>query len=174
MIQLDSYLRALIRTQVSVDSASRVFLKGSEMEVHTVGGVRKIQLPGTKFLVSIDDLITYGAKVLGARTPKSLALSGAEARWADNRAKREEAGLPCNVYIANARSIEYAMEKGKAPPPQRYIGRRQNRMTEVYDTVEEVVQAMNEGNWRTEFSRGRFSRTKSNARQTDRKASGSR
>jgi hypothetical protein len=160
MIQLDSYLRAVIRTQITVDASSRVFLKDKELPVHTVAGVRKIQLPGTKFLVEIDDLITYGAKQLGNRTPRTLALYGAEARWAEQRAAREAAGMPINVYVANARSIQYAIEHGKAPPATRYIGRRQNKMTEVYDTIEEVVQAMNESRWRDSFARGRFSRRK--------------
>lgn len=128
------------------------------MQVHVVAGVRKVQLPNTKFLISLDDLILHGAKVLGSRTPKNLALYGAEARWAEQRASREASGLPTNVYIANARSIQYAIDNGKAPPAQRYIGRRQDKMTEVFDTVEEVVQAMNEGNWRQRFRRGRLSR----------------
>jgi hypothetical protein len=155
-MNLDSYLKALLKVHVTIDSASRVFLKGKPMEIHTVNGVRKVQLPGTQFLMTLEDLAANGAKVLGSRTPRTLALYGAEARWAENRANREASGLPMNVYVANARSIEYALANNRVPPVQRYIGRRQNRMTEVYDTVEEVVQAMNEGSWRTKFSRGRY------------------
>jgi hypothetical protein len=157
-VGLDPYLKVLIRTQVTVDAASRVFLKDKEMTVHTIGGVRKIQLPNTKFLISLDDLVAVGCKVLGARTPRTLALYGAEARWAEQRKNREEAGLPINVYVANARSIQYAIDNGRAPPITRYIGRRQNKMTEVYDTIEEVVTAMNEARWRETFSKGRYRR----------------
>ena len=160
-VNLDTYTKALVRTQVSIDSASRVFLKDQQLEIHTVGGVRKVQLPNTKFLISLDDLVANGAKVLGGRTPRSLALDGSEARWADQREARAKAGLPPNVYIANARSIQYALDNHRVPPPVRYIGRRQEKMTEVYDTIDEVVTAMNTGSWRTQFSKGRYARRKS-------------
>ena len=158
MISLDSYLRTIIRTQVKIDAASRVFLNGKAMVVHTVAGVRKVQLPNTQFLISLEDLALNGASILGSRTPRNLALYGAEARWAEQRKHREEVGLPINVYVANARSIRYAINHDRPPPVTRYIGRRQDKMTEVYDTIEEVVQAMNESRWRESFRRGRLSR----------------
>jgi hypothetical protein len=163
-VGIDTYLKALIKTQISIDSASRVFLGREPLEIHVIGGVRKVQLPNSKQLISLDDLVVYGAKVLGGRTPRTLALYGAEARWEERIKARTEAGLPSNVYIANARSISYAQEKGRIPPSPTYIGRRQNKMTEVFDTVEEVVQAMNNGAWRTEFRRGRNSKQDKRAR----------
>jgi hypothetical protein len=62
------------------------------------------------------------------------------------------------VYIANARSVEYALSKGRPAPPIRYVGRSADRITEVFDTVDEVVAAMDKDRWRTEFSRGRHAK----------------
>lgn len=153
----DKFIKALIKTKVTIDSASRVFLDREPLEIHVIGGVRKVQLPGTKQLFSLDDLVTHGATLVGGRTPRTLALYGAEARWQEQIRARTELGLPSNVYIANARTINYALSKNRVPPSPTYIGRRQEKMTEVYPTIDEVVQAMNEGRWRTEFRRGRRS-----------------
>lgn len=149
---LDRYTQATIKAKVQIDSASRVFWDGKELEVHNLNGVRKIQLPGTKIMLSLQDLLEYGAKLLGGLTANTLAKRGADARWANAR----KHNLPANVYIANARSIDHAVKTGKVPPPVRYLGRRRDKMTEVYDSIEEVVAAMNEGRWRNpdEYRRG--------------------
>lgn len=146
---VDTYLRALIRTKITVDSTGTVRLGNELLPIHHgVNGERKVQLPGTQFLIPLQDLLDLGAKQLGGRTPNQLGLQGATARWADRQVARAEQGLPPNVYIANARSIQYAIERGRVPPETTYIGRRQRRMTEVFPTVAEVVEAMNAGNWR--------------------------
>jgi hypothetical protein len=150
---MDPYIKAYVQAHVHVDSGQRVWCKGVELPAHTVGGERKVVLPISKITFTFDDLKRMGAKV-DVVTLKSLARTGASARWAENIEERRAAGLPSNVYIANARSIQYAIDRGKSPPPVRYIGRERNQMTEVYDTVDEVVDAMDKGLWRKEFSRG--------------------
>lgn len=149
----DPYIRAYIRTHVHIDSGQRVWCKGEELPTHLIGGERKVVLPIGKITYTFDQLKRLGAKC-DVITLKSLARTGAEARWRDNIEERKLHGLPSNVYVANARSIEYALSKDRTPPPVRYIGRMRDLMTEVYDTVDEVVKAMDEGRWRTEFSRG--------------------
>lgn len=160
---MDSYVRSYVRLHVHIDAGNRAwdtkFDPPKELEVVMSGGVRKVVLPVSKILYTFDDLKRNGARC-DAITLKTLALAGAEGRWKENIAARKDAGLPSNVYIANARSIEYAMAKGKEPPPAKYIGRQRHQMTEVRDSVDEVIDDMANNRWRTEFSRGRYAKRK--------------
>lgn len=150
---MDPYIRAYIKLHVTVDAGNRAFCKGEELEVHNSGGVRKVVLPISKILWSFEDLKRCGAKV-EAQTLQTLALAGAEGRWRNEIEERKTRGIPSNVYIANARTINKALAEGKAPPEPRWLGRRWDKMTEVYDTIDEVVDAMSKNQWRTEFARG--------------------
>lgn len=152
---MDKYVEAFIKVNIHIDAGNRVFCKGVELEVHTIGGVRKIVLPSniSKMTYTFDQLRAAGAKC-DAITVVSLARQGAEARWKDEIENRRKIGLPSNVYVANARSIEKALAAGKSPPPIRYVGRRWKKITEVRDTVQEVIDDIVNENWRTEFSRG--------------------
>lgn len=158
---MDSYVKSYVKLYVHIDAGNRAHdLKTKkELEVVMSGGVRKVVLPCSKILYTFEDLKRNGAKC-DAITTKSLALAGAEGRWKENIEARKEVGLPSNVYIANARSIEYALSKGKEPPQVRYVGRQRSQITEVYDTVDEVVDAIANNRWRTEFSRGRHAKRK--------------
>lgn len=150
---MDPYLRAFVKLHVHIDAGGRAFCKGEQLEVINSAGIKKVQLPGSKILYSFDDLKRIGAKV-EVQTLQTLALAGAEGRWRDAIEERKTRGIPSNVYIANARTINKALAEGRDPPAPRWIGRRWDKMTEVYDTVDEVVDAMSKGEWRTEFSRG--------------------
>lgn len=156
---MDSYTAAYIKTYVKIDAGNRVYCKGEQLEVHVLNGIKKVVLPISKITWTFDELKRAGA-TCDVVTLKSLALAGAEGRWKQNIQERRENGIPSNVYIANARSIEYAIEKGKEPPDVTWVGRKQGKMTEVYPTIDEVVDAMAAGNWRTEFSRGRHAKRK--------------
>jgi hypothetical protein len=151
---VDKYTVAYIKVNVHIDAGNRVFCKGKELEVHLIGGVRKVVLPLGKITYTFDQLMRAGAKCEGQNV-LTLARAGAEARWGEQIENRRKIGLPSNVYVANARSIEYAIEKGKSPPAARYVGRMRDKITEVRDTVDEVVNDMGEGRWRTQFARGR-------------------
>lgn len=150
---MDKYVGTYIKTYVKVDAGQRVFCKGTELKVHDIGGVLKVVLPISKQTFTFEDLKIAGA-TMEVATLKSLAQHGAEGRWRENIAERRESGMPSNVYIANARSVEYAISKGKTPPRVKYIGRKRREMTETFDTVDEVVEAMAQGQWKTSFSRG--------------------
>lgn len=150
---MDSYLRAFVQLHVHIDAGNRAFVKGEEVQVHVIGGKRKIELPGSKVLHTFDDLKRAGAKV-EAMTLFSLAKAGAEGRWRDEIQERKGAGLPSNVYVANARTIERAIERGQSPPPATYLGRIGREMTEVRDTVDEVVNDLRDRNFRKTFRRG--------------------
>jgi len=150
---MDPYVRAYVKLNVHIDAGGRAFCKGEPLEVHVSGGIKKIVLPISKILWSFDDLKRCGAKV-EVQTLQTLALAGAEGRWRDAIQERRDRGIPSNVYIANARSINKALAEARDPPIARWIGRRLDKMTEVYDTVDQVVEAMSKGLWRTEFSRG--------------------
>lgn len=150
---MDSYLQAYIQINVHIDAGQRVWCKNEELPVHIVGGEKKVVLPISKQTFTFDDLKRAGARV-DVVTLKTLAMQGAEGRWRDNIAERREAGLPSNVYIANARSIQYAIDRGKTPPSVRYVGRKRDQITEVYDTVDQVVNAINNELWRKDFKRG--------------------
>jgi hypothetical protein len=150
---VDKYVQAFIKVNVHIDAGNRVFCKGQELEVHVIGGMRKVVLPVSKQTWTFQQLRDAGAQCEG-QTIRTLALAGAEGRWNESIQERRKIGLPSNVYVANARSISLAIEKGKAPPPVRYVGRQRDNITEVRDTVDEVVNDMAEGRWRTEFSRG--------------------
>lgn len=154
---LDSYVAAFIKVHVHIDAGQRVWCKNQQLEVHVIGGEKKVELPVSKILYTFDDLKRAGARV-DVVTLKTLAQQGAEGRWAEQIAERRECGLPSNVYVANARSINYAIAHDKTPPDVKYVGRMRDKITEVYDTVDEVVNAMNENKWRTEFSRGRYAK----------------
>lgn len=156
---MDSYVRTYVKNYVHIDAGNRVHdtKTGKELQVIMSGGERKVVLPVSKILYTFDDLKRNGARC-DAITTKSLAIAGAEGRWKENIEARKEAGLPSNVYIANARSIQYAIDKGKTPPPVRYVGRQRHQITEVYDTVDEVVDAIANNRWRTDFSRGRYAK----------------
>ena len=156
---MDPYIRAFIKLHVRVDAGGRAFCKGEQLEVHVSGGIKKVVLPISKILFSFDDLKRCGANV-EAQTLRTLALAGAEGRWKDAIEERKARGIPSNVYIANARTINKALAEGKAPPPTKWIGRRWDKMTEVYDSIDEVVDAMSKGQWRTEFTRGSKRRRK--------------
>ena len=107
---------------------------------------------------------TCAGKLAGARVDvdiaqfKKLSVLGAEGRWRNEIQQRRKEGLPSNVYIANARSIEYAIGKGRPAPNVRYVGRIKHHITEIYDTVDEVVDALARNDFRTEFSRGRYAK----------------
>lgn len=150
---MDPYLRALIKTHIRVDSGQRVWYKEEQLPTFMSGSERKVVLPNSKIAYTFNDLKRAGAQV-DVVTLKSLARQGGEGRWRDNIEARRELGLPSNVYIANARTIEYATSKGRPVPALRYVGRSANRITEVFDTIDEVVKAMDNDQWRTEFSRG--------------------
>ena len=156
----DSYVKAFIKVHVHVDAGQRVWCKNEELTVHVIGGIKKVLLPVSKHMFTFDELKKCEARV-DVVTLHSLARQGAEGRWATQIAERRENGLPSNVYIANARSIQYAIEKGKSPPDILYVGRMRDKITENYQTVDEVVNAMNENRWRTEFSRGRYAKRRS-------------
>lgn len=151
---MDKYVEAYIKVNVRIDAGNRAYCKEKELEVHTIGGIRKIVLPISKLTYTFDQLRAAGAKC-EAITVTSLAKQGAEARWAEQIENRRKIGLPSNVYVANARTIEKALAANKSPPPVKYVGRRWDKITEVRDTVDEVVADIAADNWRTEFSRGR-------------------
>lgn len=156
---MDPYIRAFIKLYVHIDAGGRAFCKGEQLEVHNSGGIKKIVLPISKILWSFDDLKKCGAKV-EVQTLQSLAVAGAEGRWKDEIEERKARGIPSNVYVANARTINKALAEGKDPPVPRWIGRRWDKMTDVYDTIDEVVEAMSKNQWRTEFARGGKKRRK--------------
>lgn len=150
---MDKYVEAYIKVNVRVDAGQRVFCKDIQLHPVNEGSVQKFLLPVSKILFTFEDFKLAGAKV-DVVTLRSLAQQGAEGRWKENIAQRRQDGLPSNVYIANARSIEYALSRGKDAPVLRYVGRKRDQITEVYDTVDEVVDAMSKDLWRKEFSRG--------------------
>jgi hypothetical protein len=163
---MDSYVKTYVKLHIRIDAGNRAWDFKDEknpvqLQVHMSNGVRKVVLPPklTKILYSFEDLKRAGCKC-DTITLKTLAQAGAEGRWKDNIEVRTKSGLPSNVYIANARSIQYAQEKGKEIPPAKFIGRMRDKMTEVYDTVDEVVDAIANEKWRTEFSRGRHAKRK--------------
>jgi len=165
---VDKYVQAFIRVNVHIDAGNRVFCKGEEMQVHVIGGIRKIVLPKniSKLTYTFDQLRAAGARCEG-QTVKTLALAGAEGRWKEEIGERRKIGLPSNVYVANARSIEKALAEGKTPPAARYVGRKSDNITEVRDTVDEVVNDLSQGNFRTEFSRGRHARKTAEKKKKD-------
>lgn len=150
---MDSYIAAYIKVNVHVDAGGRVFCKNEELKVHVIGNEKKVVLPIGKIMYTFDDLKKAGARC-DVITLFSLAKAGAEARWKEEIQTRRDNGLPSNVYIANARSIAYAIEKGRTPPTIKYLGRKRDQLTEVYDTVDEVVDAMSKDLWRKTFARG--------------------
>lgn len=150
---MDPYLEAFVQLHVHIDAGNRAFVKGVEVPVHTIGGKRKIELPGSKVLWTFDDLKRIGAKV-DVVTLFSLARAGAEGRWRENIEERKNSGLPSNVYVANARTINRAIERGLSPPPATYIGRVGREMTAVHDNVDAVVDDLLNRRWRTTFRRG--------------------
>jgi hypothetical protein len=156
---MDKYVQAFIKVHIHIDAGNRVYCQGKELEVHVIGGIRKVVLPKniSKLTYTFDQLRAAGAKCEG-QTVRTLALAGAEARWKEEISERRKIGLPSNVYVANARTIEKALAEGKSPPPVKYVGRHRDKITEVRETVDEVVNDMAEGRWRTEFSRGRHAR----------------
>lgn len=154
---MDRYIQAYIKVNIHIDAGGRVFDKGKPIEVYVINNVKKIVLPISKQTFTFDDLKRAGAKC-DVVTLFSLAKAGAEGRWKEQIQERRENNIPQNVYIANARSIQYAIAKDKTPPSVRWVGRQRNQITEVYDTVDEVVTAMADNKWRTEFSRGRFAK----------------
>lgn len=160
---VDRYIQAFIKAHVHVDAGQRVWCKGQPLEVHFVGNEQKVVLPISKQTFTFDDLKRLGARV-DVVTLKTLAQSGAEGRWRSEIQERRKIGLPSNVYLANARTIQTAIDRGTVPPAAKYVGRKRDKITEVYDTVDEVVAAVNEDRWRTEFSRGRHAKRKVRAK----------
>jgi hypothetical protein len=154
---LDKYLETYIKVHVSIDAGGRVWHKGNELPIIMSGNTKKVVLPISKQLFTFDDIKRCGAKV-DVATLFSLAKAGAEGRWKEEIIERRDRGLPSNVYVANARSIQYALDKGNTAPPVKFVGRERSKITEVYDTVDEVVDAMANAKWRTEFSRGRYAK----------------
>lgn len=150
---MDPYVAAYIKTHVHIDAGGRAFIKGEQVDVIISGGVKKILLPISKILYSFDDLKRAGAKV-DVVTLFSLAKAGAEGRWRENIEERTKRDIPSNVYVANARTIQKAIADGRTPPDVTWVGRQRNQITEVYATIDEVVTAMAENRWRTEFARG--------------------
>jgi hypothetical protein len=158
---MDAYLRAYVKTRVRVDAGGRVWDGETQLEVVRSGGTKKVQLPNTKYLLTFEDLRKMGARV-DVPTVMTLAQAGAEGRWREVIEEREKRGIPSNVYVANARTIQRAIDRGETPPNPTWLGRRGKDMTEVYDTVDEVVAAMTAGRWRQQFARG--SRARRNKR----------
>jgi len=150
---MDKYVETYIKVNVHVDAAQRVWCKGEQLHPVNDGVVQKFLLPISKILFTFQDFKLAGARV-DVVTLRSLAQQGAEGRWKENIEQRRKDGLPSNVYIANARTVEYNLAKGKPAPVLKYVGRRRDQITEVYDTVDEVVDAMSRGLWRKEFARG--------------------
>jgi hypothetical protein len=150
---MDKYTEAYIKVNIHIDAGSRAWCKGKQLEVHMIGGERKVLLPISKILFTFDDLKRAGAKV-DVITLKSLAQAGADGRWKENIEQRRQDNIPRNVYVANARTIQLAIDAGKVPPPTRWVGRKKDQITEVRDTVDEVIDDMANDRWRTEFSRG--------------------
>lgn len=154
---MDSYTRAYVIEHVHVDAGQRVWCKGVQLKVHRLGSEKKVVLPpesNSKLAYTFDDLKRAGAKV-DVVTLKTLAVMGAEGRWKENIEARIEIGLPSNVYVANARTITLALEKGLTPPQATYVGRRRDQITETYETVDEVVNDLALDKFRTVFGRGR-------------------
>jgi hypothetical protein len=150
---MDHYTKALITTHVRVDAGGRAYFKDQPLEVHVSGGIKKVLVPGLQHLLSFDDLKQLGATVQ-VQTLFSLAIAGAEGRWRENISERRDRGIPSNVYVANARTIERALAAGKAAPAVTWIGRRGKQCTEVRATIDEVVDDLANNRWRKEFSRG--------------------
>lgn len=150
---MDSYVAAFVKTHVRIDAGGRAFIKGKQVDVIMSGNVRKVLLPISKILYTFDDLKRAGAQV-EVVTLFSLAKAGAEGRWRENIEERTKRDIPSNVYVANARTVQAAIAKGLTPPPVKWVGRQRNQITEVYETIDEVVKAMSENRWRTEFARG--------------------
>lgn len=147
-VDLDKWTIAKIRTNCVIDGETIYWGPADKPEtlvVHVHGNEPRVNIPGTKFLISLEDLVHHGARL--RRRPKLMtkddinkhnwAVAGGVARW--NRTR-----LPRNVYLANGRSMDYAGDKGKPIPAARYIGRTGRYRTAVFDTVEEVVAALNE------------------------------
>ncbi len=158
---MDAYIKAYIQVNVHIDAGGRVWCKNEPLEVHVIGNEKKVVLPIGKITYTFDQLKRAGARC-DVVTLKILAQQGAEGRWRDNIAERRKIGLPSNVYVANARTIDLAIKSGKIPPDATYVGRKRDKITEVYATVDEVVDAINLERWRTEFSRGRNVKRKPN------------
>lgn len=159
---MDSYVAAYIKVNVHVDAGQRVWCKNEELEVHLVGSKKVVVLPKETNCMqtfTFDDLKRIGARV-DVVTLQSLAKLGAEGRWRDEIEERRKVGLPRNVYIANARSIQYSIDKGRTPPLPEYMGRMSSKMTEKRASVDEVIDDMANDRWRTEFSRGRHAKRK--------------
>lgn len=155
---MDSYVRAFVRVNVHIDAGQRVWCKGEELTVVVPAkGPKKVLLPISKILYTFDQLKRAGAKC-DVVTLSSLAKAGAEGRWREEIAERKREGVPSNVYVANARSVNLALAQGKDPPPVKWVGRMRDKITDVYDTIDEVVLAMSEDRWRTTFSRGRYAK----------------
>lgn len=150
---MDRFKQAQIQAHVRVDAGGRAFFKDQELEVQIIGGARKVLLPDFKYLLTFDELKRLGAKV-DVITLASLARAGAAGRWREEIQQRTERGLPSNVYVANARTIERALARGDVPPAATYLGRMGRECTEVFETVDEVVNAMANNDWRKTFSRG--------------------
>jgi hypothetical protein len=154
---MDSYVRAYVKTHVHIDAGGRAWCDGRQLEVIKSGGQKKIQLPIAKYLLTFDEIKRCGGRV-DVPTVTSLAQAGAEGRWKEVIAQREQRGIPANVYVANARTVQRAIDRGETPPDVTWVGRSGHKCTEVYDTVDEVVAAMGEGRWRTEYRRGRYAK----------------
>ena len=150
---MDAYLKAFVVTHVHIDSGSRCFVKGEEVPTYVIGGMRKVQLPNSKIMWTFDDLKRAGARV-DVITLFSLAKSGGEGRWRDHIEDRRERGIPSNVYIANARTINKALTDGRIPPLPTWIGRVGRQMTAVHDNIDQVLDDMANSCWRANFSRG--------------------
>lgn len=142
MVGINKFLQAQIRTKCRINDDS-VFWDDIELEVHIVGNQKKIVVPKHKYMLSLEDLIHFGARVI--RRPKELtkleiihaknSTLGGIARW--NRSS-----LPTNVYIANKQTIQRAKDYGKDVPDEKYIGRIGKYRTAVYPTVDEVLEAL--------------------------------
>lgn len=154
---MDRYVEAYIKVNVHIDAGGRVWCKGEQLDVHVLNNIKKVVLPISKILYTFDDLKRAGAKC-DVVTLFSLAKAGAEGRWKEQIQERRDNNIPQNVYIANARSIDYAIAKGKEPPLVKWVGRQRDKITEVYDTVDEVIDALANNKWRTTFSRGRHAK----------------
>ena len=150
---MDAYLRALIETHVHIDAGSRCFFKGEEIPTVVIGGLRKVQIPGSKIMWTFDDLKRMGAKV-DVITLFSLARSGGEGRWREHIEERRERGIPSNVYVANARTINKSLAKGQIPSQPTWIGRMGRKMTVVHDNIDAVLADMAADRWRMDFARG--------------------
>ena len=142
MVGISKFLKAQIRTKCRING-DIVFWDNTELEIHIIGHQKKIAVPNHKYMLSLEDLISFGAKVI--RRPQNLTkkeIIHAETSTRGGVARWNRCTLPTNVYIANKQTIQRAKDAGKDVPSERYIGRIGKYRTAVYSSVDEVLAAI--------------------------------